>query len=163
METLRDLLRRYPYPAAILGILLIGLGGWRIYRYWTTDPRDPPRQRMEYYYNTQNQALVVKPAGSADSQNVRARVYACGSCAEESKRFVGWLEIAAEELGREAPPRAKKDEHPEAPNYLIRRTTDSQWVWPDSVAGQKIMQRAARKCAKKDAVYCSPPSQPIGF
>lgn len=80
-----------------------------------------------------------------------AHVYACGQCADESARFIGWL---SEPL---PPDQQPPPDDPSSEATLIRRETDDKWVRSDSAEGGKIIAEATSGCDGDTRLnYCRP-------
>ena len=98
---------------------------------------------------------------------VRANVYACGSCDDESRRFIGWLEIPVAALIEYDPQQygryANRDEtEGEIASTMIRLPDDDVWVLIDSPPAQSIFARLNEQCGLNVEVYrCRPPRRRV--
>ncbi len=121
------------------------------------------KEPMAYFYDQNTKKLFTQPAtvqgpvetDSGPYQNepagVRAHVYACGQCADESARFIGWL-------SKPLPPDQRPPANdPSSEVTLIRRETDDGWVRSDSAEGAKIVTEATSGCNGDTRLnYCRP-------
>ncbi len=158
----RAWLHRYPAATAAASlVLLLGclLG-------LTQSLRGPNRQRREtYYFDLSTGELfaaaggqitpVVNPHGdSAEPTGVLAHVFACGSCADESARYIGWLskhnetrlQQLREKHGGELTPEALTLLDLSSDGILIRAAQgNDQWVTPSSPAGRQLVAAAQQQ------------------
>jgi len=169
--SIRALLHEKPaVTVAICGVLILVGGlviGWRI---WSAAraPVSPPRMSMAYFYDLNTGELFEADASlegpiETDSgphqghpAGVRANVFSCTSCNDESARFIGYLEIPADALEGQS----NGDDVPvgeEGQGLLIRREKDDRWVPFDGRQGDRILQEVQDRCGEgKPVRYCHP-------
>lgn len=148
--------------------------------YIATGVRDAPKpaQVDVYYYDLNTGELFVdtseqfapieSPSGplliagrnTGDPAGVRAHVFACYNCSDESERFIGWLESFTEEARFAADDPSMyaggDDEGQHAfdvfeQGHLIRDVDQANWVQRSSEAGFTLMEQAVRKCGVGEA------------
>ncbi|MHC4175981.1 MAG: hypothetical protein ACYSWU_00645 [Planctomycetota bacterium] len=135
-------------------------------RSWTT---------MAYFYDQNTGQLFEVPADTVgpietDSgpyrgmpAGVRAYVFACGQCSDESLRFVGHLEAPVDAVPADAiaGQPASEGEDAEGEDMVIRRPADEKWVYPSSREGKAIIDEPQSKCSSDAPLnYCKPPPRP---
>ncbi len=101
---------------------------------------------------------IDSPSGA--NKGVRAYVFACGDCADESQRFTGWLEMYT----------------PDAKNVMINPPTSPEsmdtfelmekghlvsadgraWVQANTDKGFQVMEGIQTRCGETPAVPCYP-------
>ncbi|GIW78286.1 MAG: hypothetical protein KatS3mg105_0093 [Gemmatales bacterium] len=121
-----------------------------------TSERDKEYEPLSYYYDQNKKELFVAPSGrevpfETDSGSyqgepaaVRAHVFACGSCADESKRFIGWL-------SKPAPPGQAG-----GAEEWIRLPDQNKWYPSNSPEAQRIFNQVRQRCQKTHVLHCSP-------
>lgn len=161
MNQLRDTLNKNPAlmiaGAAVLTIAALGFVAMRVLGVAGTTEEVKPVM-MAYYYDqntkelftlpTETEWQVERPSGEFEGEpaGVRAYVYACGPCNDESKRFTAWL----------AKPLPEDQRKPDSEAFLMRRPEDKKWVRNDSPEGNRIMQENRRRCAGEQVNLCRP-------
>ncbi len=90
-----------------------------------------------------------RPAG------VRAMVFSCGSCADESQRFVGWLETPNPEFS----PQADAAEGAGG-DTLIRAVDGDRWYPDGSPRATSIQRKVSERCGGGTVMLCHPPVAP---
>jgi hypothetical protein len=144
----------------VLICLAIGAAAVGLLFYWSTStaPKPTPGPRA-YFYDQNTGRLFTAPdhLGPIPTESglyrgepagVRAHVFACGTCAEERNRFVGWLS---------RPASTDADDDASVNRVLIRRPTDSTWVPSDSPFGERILREVNERCKRDTPVrYCNP-------
>jgi hypothetical protein len=131
-------------------------------------PEEVADENLVYFYDQNTGELFSAPAdelGPVERPSgkyrgipagVRAIVYACGQCSDESKRYVGWLEIPVEALPEaERPPRPDGAGPPDV-FVVIRRPEDEKWAWADGPEGEKIIEGTNRCQPGTRKNYCTP-------
>jgi hypothetical protein len=118
------------------------------------------RMPLAYYYDRNTRELVeAKPepgpietdSGPYKGQpaGVRAKVFTCGACGDESRRFIGWLSIPSDQLKR---PRSAKRVPAAQPGHsasiMIRRPGDRAWVLASSEKAERIRDEVKHKCSR---------------
>ena len=94
---------------------------------------------------------IVAPSGK---DGVRAFVFACGDCGDESARFTGWLETYTPEAKKaiETPaegPEGGMDNYEivETGHLVASPTSNGQWFMANSENGMKLMDTVQAKCS----------------
>jgi len=134
-----------------------------------------------YFYDEAAKSLIVRDGvlapfkineGDAAPTGVGVRVMSCGSCKDESSRFIAYLEKytpeAHEKLSAmglrnyQTPPEEEADE---SGNYeakpsplLVRRENDANWVPLTSAFLEGIAREAGAKCGGSVPRNCDSPS-----
>ena len=149
----------------IMGMMIFAALGFLALRIWgMLNPPPPPEDIvMGYFYDLNTKTLYVMPADTkipmerpsgpfeGDPAGVRAHVFACGQCAEESKRFIGYLEKPIPEADRPPP------DDPRSEVTLVKRPEDSKWVESDSREAAAIREAVFSRCtATERANFCRP-------
>lgn len=92
---------------------------------------------------------------------VRAHVFACGPCGDESLRFVGYIEKftdAAQKAGREDDQKTMGMLWQTGEDRLIAAPDGKEWFPPSSPEAQTIQDAPAQKCGPgKPFLQCHPP------
>lgn len=138
-------------------------------------PQDVPY----YFYDLDAKELFVgkssqtppidTPAGG--KRGVKAYVYSCGDCADESTRFVGYLEMYTPEAKEMQEKMNRNDgsinyDDPNNDPMMVvdrgRRIADvkgEKWFSYDSVDGVKIIEYPSTRCPDGSFRECYPPKQ----
>ena len=173
MNAILDLLHRHRVVtlsvAGAVGLIALAIVGWQCAGAFS-DPTPLPRVSQAYFYDLNTRELFVAPADSEDPlvtnsgdfeghpAGVRAVVFSCGSCSDESQRFVGWLEMPDPEFDEESLESESSGED-EPSGMLVRRPAGDQWHSQDSPEAETIMREAQSSCGADDAIRpCLPPS-----
>ncbi len=169
-------------PLAV-GLILACLGG-AVGLYFLLSPDDPqpePAVELVYYYDVNTKALFTasakewppidgpsgKPGPDGKPAGVRAHVFACGSCADEKNRFVGFLENLTPEAKAvvlrikqgEAPPRA--DLEVWELGTFIRTPDQEAWTQRTDPAHAKVIEAIKAQCSGRGPLTdCFPPAEP---
>ncbi|MFG0249180.1 MAG: hypothetical protein ACF8OB_09865 [Phycisphaeraceae bacterium JB051] len=126
----------------------------------TLTPQRAARVVDVYFMDTSDGALfidksdqlppIVAPSGK---DGVRAFVFSCGDCGDESSRFIGWLETYTPEAKKaiETPaegPEGGMDNYEVVENgHLVAApNSNGQWVMANSEPGFKIMDNVQTNC-----------------
>lgn len=162
----RDILNRHAsLVTAVAGVLLAVTFGLLIWRLLGGGGSSEQGERvpMAYFYDQNTRELFVLPANTTgpvdrpsgtfqgEPAGVRAHVYACGQCSDESLRFIGYL-------SKPLPP----DQQPknEPPLELVKRPKDEMWYRSDSPEAGRITGAPIRRCkGTARANYCRPPAE----
>ncbi|HCD32286.1 MAG TPA: hypothetical protein DER01_07745 [Phycisphaerales bacterium] len=101
---------------------------------------------------------VTAPSGK---DGVRAFVFSCGDCGDESSRFVGWLETYTHEAKKAIMTPVAADNGVD--NYelienghMVADPASKKWVKVNSEAGFKIMDQIQNKCGNNAPKPCFP-------
>jgi len=129
-----------------------------------------PRVVDVYYYDLDTGELFLEKSNeippvetaSGPHNGVRAYVFACNDCDEESDRFIGWLEMYTPEakaaLTRD-PAEAQPDEAPFdywEEGHLVRSIDSDEWQLANSEPGFRIMENIRDKCPGGTPKPCFP-------
>jgi len=155
MASLREQIEKHPrVTAMVAGTVLMLTISWALLR--------ETRQPGIYFYDTGSGTVYVAPAGTlpptkapSGSEGVLAIVLSCGDCAEESSRFVGYLQSFTDEYRRAL---ASGDEITEKllfEGQLFRAVDDETWH-SDGPEAAAIVQNARNRCEKDSLTTCRP-------
>lgn len=150
---------------AVMGVLIFAALGFFIMQVWKMlNPPPPPEDIvMSYFYDQNTKTTYAMPADTEFPMDrdtgplpgVKAHVFACGQCADESKHFVGYLEKPMPPEDRPPP------DDPRSEVFLMKRPDDTKWVESDSREATAMVEEVFRRCtAGERANSCRPPSQP---
>ncbi len=164
MQALRQWLNRNSASVTLgaVGVLVLALGVILLQQ--AGDAK--PKVIDVYYYDMTTGKLFL--GSSADhppidapggtNRGVRAYVFACGSCADESKRFIGWLEIFTPSArtrlrSQDDPAGADLPAPAESWNqsHWISKPGTDRWVSPRSAEGLELMDDIHKRCRDRGA------------
>ena len=166
IDQVREKLKEHQGIAtAIMGVAIFaalcffGLQVWKI-----LNPPPPPQDIvMGYFYDQNTKELYTMPADTAvpmerpsgpingEPAGVRAHVFACGKCADEANRFIGYIEKPLPPEDRPPP------DDPRSEVSLIKRPEDNKWVESDSREASAIVQEVFNRCTGGvRANFCRP-------
>lgn len=177
MEVVVSFLKK-PAVAGALVVILLAIAGWNMFRY-VSPPESKSAWPNAWYYDLTSTKLFVLPASSVppvaapggDEAGVWAAVYACGSCDDQSKHFVAWLEKFSPETKKQLEdliaPRLKgyTDFNPYETLNMWDNTghligvpgKEIKWVQMYSTDAEKIKAEASKKCQPPQTfVRCQP-------
>ena len=161
-----------------VAVLSLGYAG---YRFFFPAPRSVTieHEPMAYFYDLNTGVTFTAPAdergpvkrdsGSYNGHpaGVRAHVYACASCDDESRRFVAWVEIPIEALAAAQPEKYQRyldrdESQGEVATTMIRRPDDEDWVPADSEQAMELFGQIDQSCPPAEGIYrCQPPGRPL--
>jgi hypothetical protein len=159
---MRQHLLRFNWAVIPLAVVIIVFAWMRTYRTIV------PAKAGDYYYDLSTGDLFVAaggPTGVVDSpagnEAVKAAVYACGDCNDETNRFVAYLEKATpeaiEQLSR---PMAERTDPGaiDSGMWVSLPDTPPQWIIASSPQAQMIRDAPYGQCAatQQQAVRCGP-------
>jgi len=141
-----------------LGFIIMRLGGGSKYR---------PRVVDVYYYDIGDGQLftalsneippIDAPSGK---QGVRAYVFACGDCANESERFIGWMEMYTPDAKRIMTSPPTEAENMDAFEVMERGHLVSadgrNWVSANGEQGFQVMESMQSRCGQTAPTPCYP-------
>jgi hypothetical protein len=154
---------------AILGVVIFAALGLFVMQLWRfLNPPPPPEDIVMGYFFDQNtkETFVVpantpapmdRPSGpfNGEPAGVKAHVFACGQCSDETKRFVGYIEKPLPPEDRPPP------DDPRSEVFLMKRPNDAKWVVSDSREAAAIVEEVFNRCAAGErANFCRPEAQP---
>lgn len=132
-----------------LGTIILSQGG-----------RAPVRPVDVYYYDVgtgdlfQEKNTLIPPISAPSGKpGVRAYVFACGDCGDDSKRFIGWLEMYTPDAKRIMTSPPTEAENMDAfevmeRGHLISVPGNNEWVSMSSEEGFEIMDSIQNKCGE---------------
>ena len=166
IEQVRQKLRENQGIAtAVMGVMIFAALGFMAMQIWSMlNPPPPPEDIvMGYFYDLNTKTLFEAPADSeipmsresgdfeGKPAGVRAHVFACGQCSDESARFIGYLEKPLPPEDRPPP------DDPRSEVTLIKREEDTKWVESDSREAERIRQAVYQRCtAGQRTNFCRP-------
>ena len=169
INNIREKLREHQGIAtAIMGVILFAALGFLAMRVWSfLNPPPPPEDIvMAYFYDQNTKELFALPADTpapmerpsgpynGEPAGVKAHVFSCGQCSEESKRFIAYLEKPLAPEDRPPP------DDPRSEVFLMKRPDDTKWVESDSSEATAIAQEVFKRCAIGErANFCRPEPQ----
>jgi len=132
---------------------------------------DLPTQH--WYWDPAGQTLFAAPADSvpplpSDADHpgaLRARVYSCGDCSDQSQRFVAFYEFytpdgrtAAQELASGAPSDRLEDlELQRGEGLRYQNAETGEVIAADDENAAEVVNRPDERCGQGKAVECFPP------
>lgn len=151
---------------AMAGVALITLGAAGGLLYVQLAPAAPVRVPTErYFYDEASKALIERDGVLAPfkvnesdgaANGVGVHVMSCGSCADESDRFIAYLEkYTPEAQARLAALGMRNYETPDSDDeanalqpgeVLVRRENDSQWVERTGAFLEGVAREAGARC-----------------
>jgi hypothetical protein len=160
-------------PLLVLAVVLVYV------RFFRAPP--VPAAGLIWVYDLQSAALTVAPADAAHlppfdapsgptpdgkPAGVWAAVFACGSCANQADRFVGWIETLTPELRDQLKPIYLSPERPDALDDLGPARVDpksrfiadpdkKEWHDHDSPHADAIRRAVKTRCKGATAVTCA--------
>lgn len=161
---------RTPWVVILLGVLVCGgvaSAAWqwhaareakrRAYRVYLVHVYYYDLGSGELFVDWSNEIPPVKAPSGPDANNmpqgVRAYVFSCGDCSDESQRFVGWLETYTPEVKQMLLTPRKRDSLQEQEyldfiksGHLVRLTDSDAWVPADSEAGFSVTASVEARC-----------------
>jgi hypothetical protein len=160
MKGVRDILAKHQPLVIVLVLILLGITWWSI----LSGDGVPENGGQAYFYDMGTGKLYVDSAlknppteAPSGAEGVIAHVFTCADPADETKRFIGFLEKYTPEYqkmrdkGQAMPPSMA------AKHQLIRAADGGDWVSLDSQGGQKILAGlAARRKPGENMVSCVP-------
>lgn len=107
----------------VIGVVLL-LAAFLTYRALTAKGPDPggrPAVTEKFYYDTAAKKVILHPIDQpVPTGAVRAYVYSCGDCADESQRITSFLEKVEDET------------------VMVRAFDSEEWVARDSEVGTEV-------------------------
>lgn len=136
--------RRWVMVSVAIALLLAA--GWLLRG---TNNSEAARNRLGYFYDAEARALIVDQDTGERSGAIRAMIFSCGECADDSARFIGWLETTAS--GDAATPtRAIPSTNDEGYRIALppveSSDTELNWSPRTTQAVQQLRQRTADRC-----------------
>ncbi len=140
--------------AAIAVVMLIA-AGWLLFG---SSDSEAARNRLGYFYDIDARELVVAEDTGDDARAIRAMVFACGNCEDDTARFIGWLESAAAD-------------HDASQSRVIPSSSDSgyrialppqpgddalQWSPRNEQTIAALRQAAMQQCSNTALTVCTP-------
>ena len=168
----RDQLNESPVVSA--AILLTILGACVIFFIWWFMPRTPEeREPMAWFYDQNTKELFTVPVatvGPIETESgpfkdmpagVQANVYCCGPMVKDAETFIGYLEVATEDVPEALrPPGLQLSDDYEGDDLLIRRPEDDQWYVLSSPEAQEILSQMRERCEEgQQLTYARPPPE----
>lgn len=100
---------------------------------------------------------AVHPPITTDSggQAVKAHVFACGDCNDESKQFIAYLEKYLPEA-HEMFASGRRDLNILAKTHVVRADDEDRWVPIGSPEGVAIIKKRNERCGTQTLVPCFP-------
>lgn len=122
-----------------------------------------------YYYDLDTGELFERESdtippvetSSGEMNGVRAFVFACNDCSDESDRFVGYLEMFTQEA-KEILEMAPEDRPEDVPydfyesGRLVKTPESDRWFEANSPQGFQIMESVREQCPDGDPQPCYP-------
>lgn len=134
-----------------------------------------PRVYDVYFYDLNTKKLFVgksnqyAPIATPDGgdRGVRAYVFSCGDCGDESQQFIGYLEMFKPEAKKffENPESFTPEQLANQPDLyeegrLVRAEAENaKWVNANSMDGMKLADLAYTRCNGQPAKPCNPDSK----
>lgn len=129
-----------------------------------------PRVIDVYYYDLDTKQLFVDKSDkyppiatpSGGQKGARAYVFSCGDCADESQRFIGYLEVYTPEAKKilenpNADPAAMADPiDVYEDGRLLATEQGQQWHKASSVQGFEVMDAPQTRCGNNAPNSCNP-------
>lgn len=133
-------------------------------------PSYTPRVIDVYYYDLGAKQLFVDKSDkyppiatpTGEMKGARAYVFSCGDCKDESKRFVGYLEMytPAAKDALENPKPINPDDMPGVDVFeegrMIRGVNDADWVKANSMEAFNIQDAVQTRCGEVPPKSCLP-------
>jgi hypothetical protein len=166
-------LRKYPAVTAIVAVVALALAAFQVYRVLRpATPTVSPWAKVWCYDLSTGRIMVgterdvppfstAKPRADGSPAGVRAEVYSCGSCDDESQRFVGWLWMfnadarAAVQAAIDATPNGFREDNPydlsaargnPAAILIASPEKPNEWFTEPSATAQTIKAKLAIRC-----------------
>lgn len=160
MKGVRDTLAKHQRLVIVLALVLLGVTWWRI----LSGDAMPENGGRAYFYDMDTGKLYVDSAmknpptkAPSGGEGVIAHVFTCADPADESKRFIGFLEKYTPEYQKTRDQGQAMLPSMAARHQLIRAPEGGDWVPLDSEGGQRILAAlAARRKPGENMVSCVP-------
>ncbi len=182
LQNVRRWLNRYSTVMTIVAIAMMLTALAIIFT--TMKPAESPSDVPVYFYDLNTGKTFVARSDrvppieapsdfefGGDLSGVRAHVYSCGRCTDDSERFVGWLETYTLEakFQIQSTRQRKESEEDEPPvvvaeddyemieqGHLIRSVDSEEWVTIDSEEGIAVMEAVDERCGLQAMEMCYP-------
>lgn len=159
---------RKPVFKVVASVVALLIGVFMLFKYFGASTATGDQIQLWYYDLGANKltragARISPTKTSRGIQVYRAYVFSCGECADESKRYIGWLEQFTEEAKLALQNKVKKTAYlgPEGLEVLndeditavipagsrqVRAAASGDWVDFNSAEGVKLRETAMAKC-----------------
>jgi len=155
---------RYGITAALAALCLFLVLRW--FLSGTGGDTPPPPITKWYFYNVKTKKLFPVDAAteapidtdSGPKTGVRAMVFACGDCSDQTKHFIGYLQ------SRKPFQKSMLNNDKSAKMFkpgvtmveVIREPDSNKWVLVNSKEGAKIQGKVQQRCGDQHTAICHP-------